>query len=123
MKLENHISNLLKQHNCVIVPNFGGFIANYESAWINHSCLFIYPPFNQVLFNGNLTQNDGLLANELVQTMMISYADALAKISVEVKYWRKHLEAGDRIELNEIGFLFLQNGQVVFEQNREVNLL
>jgi hypothetical protein len=33
------------------------------------------------------------------------------------------LEEGHRIELEEIGFLFLQNNQVVFEQNREVNLL
>jgi cell division protein FtsN len=123
MQLENHISSLLKQHNCVIVPEFGGFIANYESAWINASRGIIYPPHKQVLFNANLIQNDGLLANELVQAMMISYADALAKISAEVKYWRKHLEAGDRIELNEIGFLFLQNGQIVFEQNREVKLL
>jgi len=123
MQLENHIADLLKQHNCVIVPEFGGFIANYESAWINHSRGIIYPPHKQILFNGNLTQNDGLLANDLVMKMTISYADALAKISAEVKYWRKHLQDGDRIELGEIGFLFLQNDQVVFEQDREVNLL
>jgi hypothetical protein len=50
----------------VIVPEFGGFIANYESAWINRQRALIFPPYKQILFNGNLTQNDGLLANELV---------------------------------------------------------
>ncbi len=123
MQLEGHISNLLKHHNCVIVPEFGGFIANYESAWINRQRALIFPPYKQILFNGNLTQNDGLLANELVLKTAVSYADALAKISVQVKDWRKQLEEGRRIELEEIGFLFLQNNQVVFEQNREVNLL
>ncbi|MBK6527421.1 MAG: SPOR domain-containing protein [Crocinitomicaceae bacterium] len=123
MQLEGHISNLLKHHNCVIVPEFGGFIANYESAWINRQRALIFPPYKQILFNGNLTQNDGLLANELVIKTAVSYSEALAKISVQVKDWRKKLEEGHRIELEEIGFLFLQNNQVVFEQNREVNLL
>jgi cell division protein FtsN len=123
MQLEGHISNLLKHHNCVIVPEFGGFIANYESAWINRQRALIFPPYKQILFNGNLTQNDGLLANELVLKTAVSYSDALAKISTQVKDWRKQLEEGHRIELEEIGFLFLQNNQVVFEQNREVNLL
>lgn len=123
MQLEGHISNLLKHHNCVIVPEFGGFIANYESAWINRQRHLIFPPYKQILFNGNLTQNDGLLANELVLKTAVSYSDALAKIAVQVKDWRKQLEEGHRIELEEIGFLFLQNNQVVFEQNRELNLL
>ena len=30
-KINNYISFLLSEHNCVIIPNFGGFVANYES--------------------------------------------------------------------------------------------
>lgn len=123
MQLEKHIASLLKHHNCVIVPEFGGFIANYESAWINRSRALIFPPYKQILFNGNLTQNDGLLANELVLKASMTYPQALQAIATQVKNWRQQLEAGDRIELEEIGFLFLQHKQVVFEQNREVNLL
>ncbi|MBI3136097.1 MAG: HU-CCDC81 and SPOR domain-containing protein [Bacteroidetes bacterium] len=123
MQLEHHIANLLKHHNCVIVPEFGGFIANYESAWINRSRAVIYPPYKQILFNGSLTQNDGLLANELVLKSAVSYTAALDRIAAQVKEWRKQLDEGQRIELDEIGFLFLQNNQVIFEQNREVNLL
>lgn len=123
MQLEKLIANLLKHHYCVIVPDFGGFIANYESAWINRERHLIFPPHKQILFNGNLTKNDGLLANEVALKNAVSYTDALAKISLQIKDWRKQLEEGQRIELDEIGFLFLQNNQVVFEQNREVNLL
>jgi len=123
MQLHDYISQLLKNHNCVIVPNFGGFIANYEPANVNRSAYVIYPPRKQVLFNGNLTQNDGLLANELALKESLTYVNALAKIEANVSEWRKKLAAGERIEIDEIGFLFSQNNQLIFEQNRETNLL
>ena len=123
MKLESHISELLKLHNCVIVPEFGGFIASYESAWVNRSRSVITPPFKKVLFNEKLIQNDGLLANELVLQHAISFNEAMSEIQTHVNAWRKNLEAGQRIELGEIGFLFKQENKIIFEQNREVNLL
>ncbi|MBK9190266.1 MAG: SPOR domain-containing protein [Crocinitomicaceae bacterium] len=123
MKLENHIADLLKLHNCVIVPEFGGFIASYESAWVNRSRSVITPPFKKVLFNDKLIQNDGLLANELVIQHAISFNEAMSEIQMHVNAWRKNLEEGHRIELGEIGFLFKQENKIIFEQNREVNLL
>lgn len=123
MQLHNHISNLLNNHNCVIVPNFGGFIANYAPASINLASHVIYPPYKQVLFNLNLTKNDGLLANEVMTKEFLSYENSLQKIETNVSDWRKKLNLGERIELGEIGFLYSQNDQIVFEQNRETNLL
>jgi hypothetical protein len=35
MELNKYISDLLRKHNCVIVPDFGGFVANYRSAVID----------------------------------------------------------------------------------------
>lgn len=123
MKLEIHISDLLKQHNCVIVPEFGGFIASYESAWINRNRSIIFPPSKKVLFNESLKQNDGLLANELVIQHNVNFNHAMLEIQNCVDVWKKNLEAGQRIELGEIGFLFKQENKIVFEQNRETNLL
>ena len=33
--LDSHISYLLHEHNCVILPAFGGFVANYHSSRID----------------------------------------------------------------------------------------
>lgn len=123
MQLERIITDLLKEHNCVIVPDFGGFIGNYESAWINRSRHIIYPPFKQILFNTKLIQSDGLLVHTTSQTLAMDYTEASLWVTEEVKRWKKELSAGKRIDLGEAGFLFREQEQILFEQNREVNLL
>ncbi|MCC3160852.1 hypothetical protein LJ737_26680, partial [Hymenobacter sp. 15J16-1T3B] len=32
MQLTDHIQHLLRDHDCVIIPDFGGLIADYEPA-------------------------------------------------------------------------------------------
>lgn len=123
MRLEQYISNLLKQHNCVIVPDFGGFVANYKSAIINEGKKKIFPPSKSVLFNHHLTNNDGLLANEVANQQNCSYPDALSLIKGKVNDWEKRLDEGDRVELEDLGFLFKREGQIHFEQSRDTNLL
>jgi hypothetical protein len=123
MQLHHYITALLKNHNCVIVPGFGGFIGNYEPAKVDPGMALIFPPAKQVLLNPNLSKNDGLLANAVCEGEKITYTDALALIELEVDTWRRSLVAGGRIELGEIGFLYHQNGAVIFEQNRGYNLL
>ena len=123
MELSKHIAHLLQKHNCVIVPDFGGFIANYKSAVIDHSKMHVMPPSKSVLFNPNLVNNDGLLGNSIAHEKEITYPSALDLISDNVNDWKKQLSNGNRIEIGEIGFLFQQDGQIILEQNRETNLL
>lgn len=123
MRLENYIQDLLVDHNCVIVPDFGGFVANYRSAVIDDFKKRIQPPSKQILFNANLSSNDGLLGNYISKCESISYDEALKNIGLSVKEWRNVLNEGGRIEFGELGFLYHQQGRVVFEQSRELNLL
>ena len=123
MKLEGYIAALLKDHNCVIVPDFGGFVANYRSAVIDEFSKKIHPPSKSILFNPKLTNNDGLLGNYISQKQSIDYPSALNYIIESVAEWRKGFEKGDRIEVGEVGFLYQENGVIHFEQSREVNLL
>ena len=123
MNLSIHIADLLHKNNCVIVPNFGGFIANYQSAVIDELRQKIYPPSKQVLFNKNLISNDGLLANYVAQKVKTTYADALKNINDNVEEWKKDLAEGKRIEIGEIGFLYSDGQQIKFEQNKSYNLL
>ena len=59
--VENYISELLFLHDCVIMPEFGGFVGNQKSAQLNKSTGALIPPSKQILFNPNLKTNDGLL--------------------------------------------------------------
>jgi hypothetical protein len=123
MSIAPHIAELLHHHNCVIVPNFGGFIANYTSATIHPIDRRIWPPSKHVLFNPKLINNDGLLGQTIAETDQISYPQAIDFINDSVKKWQADLAKGKRIEIGEIGFLVQEKGQILFEQNREINLL
>jgi CCDC81-like prokaryotic HU domain 1/SPOR domain/CCDC81-like prokaryotic HU domain 2 len=123
MLLQDYIAALLKEHNCVIVPEFGGFVANYRSAVVDEFRKKIHPPSKSVLFNPHLTTNDGLLGNYISHDKSIDYSAALSFISNEVKDWSAKLVDGERIEVGEIGFLYSKNDKIQFEQSREVNLL
>ena len=68
MILAKHITDLLYRYDCVIVPEFGGFITNRIGAKLNESTQTFYPPTKQITFNSHLKHNDGLLANYIAET-------------------------------------------------------
>lgn len=123
MELSIYIEQLLQEHDCVIVPHFGGFIGNYQSAAINWSSHKIAPPSKSVLFNSNLIHNDGLLGHAVSADRKIAYPAALDFIQSNVKAWQLALDKGKRVEIGEMGFLFKTNNQIIFEQSRELNIL
>ena len=59
--LETLIGNLLLQHNCVVVPTFGGFVAQRVPARFDENSSSIHPPKKSVLFNKQLISNHGVL--------------------------------------------------------------
>ena len=48
--LEHYISDLLYIEDCIIIPDFGGFIVNDKSATINEKSGEITPPSKTILF-------------------------------------------------------------------------
>jgi cell division septation protein DedD len=88
LDLSNYIEQLLFANDCVIIPNIGGFIVNYEAAKIDFVAQELIPPNKTVSFNPKLVNNDGLLANFLVQREQINYKKAAQK----VEQWSTQIE-------------------------------
>lgn len=103
--LAKHISNLLFEHDCVIVPGLGGFITNYKPATIHPHHNTFYPPSKQVTFNAALTGNDGILTNALASGMGIDFQEARKFIDQKVHSVRISLMKGQKVEFDEIGYL------------------
>lgn len=123
MILANYIKDLLYRYDCVIVPNFGGFITNRMSATYNSHTSNFLPPFKQIAFNNNLKENDGLLANYIASVEGISFEDANKTLATVVNNWKVQLQK-DAIELAQVGTLSLnENQQIIFEPSTEVNYL
>lgn len=123
MTLESYIKDLLYRYDCVIVPNFGGFITNRIGARLDKNSNNFYPPLKQITFNSHLKINDGLLANYIVSAENVSYDAALENINKLVSNWKNQLKNGV-LEINDLGILKLNDSnKIIFEPNAKVNYL
>lgn len=107
MKVDKHISELLYLHDCVIVPSLGGFVANYTSAKIHPTQHTFTPPSKNIVFNKNLSINDGLLANGISRVEKISYPEAMDTISQFVSSTNAKLKKGEKVNIENVGTLNL----------------
>lgn len=123
MMLANYINDLLYRYECVIVPDFGGFVTNKIGAKINESNGTFSPPSKQITFNRHLTISDGLLANYIASSENISFEKASNAIALSVMEWQNELQSNS-LKIGSIGVLNLNtNGQIIFEPNHKVNYL
>ncbi len=116
IELDRHLEILLLSNDCVIVPNFGGFMAHHIEARKDGADGMLLPPARSIGFNPKLTINDSLLAQSYVESYDISYPEALVRIGDEVRELRQHLENDGSYELHGIGVITLNGeGHYVFE--------
>lgn len=124
MHLEKFISDLLYRHDCVVIPEFGGLVANYRSARLNAQTHLISPPSKYIGFNRHLKNNDGLLILHLSQLLNVTYQEAQKIVDSTVKEWKFTLHQEGRIFLDKIGTFFNdQSGNLQFIPEEEVNYL
>lgn len=114
MKISYHIFNLLQEHDCVIVPNFGAFVARNISAKISSDGSRIYPPNKEITFNKSLIKSDGLLINRISSNENISYEMANHKLSNWVVKSHKKISKQGYIEIKNIGSISLENEKYIF---------
>lgn len=123
-KIEQYISELLYKHECVIVPQFGGFVARHLPASISNEGSLISPPAKSILFNKNLQNNDGLLVNFVMEAENLSYNLANEQVLKFAHYCSSTLQAKQRVEINGVGVLFMNAEQSIqFEPQVDVNYL
>ncbi|OSY89044.1 hypothetical protein WH52_05125 [Tenacibaculum holothuriorum] len=123
MTIANYINDLLYRYDCVIIPNFGGFVTNKTGAKVNHFTHTMHPPKKEITFNSYLQHNDGLLANYIATNEKISFEEAVRKIAVEVAEWKEELTKTS-IEVAQVGTLSMnEDQQITFEPNLESNFL
>lgn len=124
MALERDLHDLLFEHDCVIVPGWGGFLAQYRPARLDEARHVIHPPSKDVGFNRHLLRNDGLLTDHIAKRDNIGFAVANSIIEREVAEWRAALDGTGRLELPRIG-IFYRDAQhnLQFDPDDRANFL
>ncbi len=124
MQLETFISDLLYRYECVIVPDFGAFLTERQSATVNETNHSFYPPRKIIAFNEQIQNNDGLLARYIADVEKIPFEVAVKKIKKHVKTLKSYLTQGETITFNDIGeIIFNSEGKIVFEPSYNLNYL
>ena len=124
MHLADHIRPLLRDHDCVIIPGFGGLVADAEPARRQPGRHVFSPPRKLVAFNQALTRNDGLLVDALAQYLNIPATQAREVLREAVGDLHHDLDATNRTELPGIGVFRRAAGRgLAFEYTGTDNLL
>ncbi|MDJ0365884.1 SPOR domain-containing protein [Hymenobacter sp. H14-R3] len=125
MNLSDHLRPLLRDHDCVIIPDFGGLVAESVPAQVHPGGRHLLsPPTRQVAFNQALTRNDGLLVDALREHLGLPAAEAREALRQAVAALHHELQNQQRTELPGIGVFRQQPGRgLQFEYTGTDNLL
>lgn len=99
----NHIEYLLSKHDCVVVPNFGAFLASWQSAEYDDVNGTLTSPHRQYSFNESLNTSDGLLVVSLSRTLSVDYDRASRIIQETVDAIRFELDNLGEFTFGRIG--------------------
>ena len=114
-ELSRHIEHLLLSHDCVVVPQFGGFVTMTTNAMREETEQLFFPPIRVVRFNPDLTEDDGLLTALVREEHHCAPSEAKRYIQHLVLNLRQQLLADGQADFGSIG-LFQQDedGHVSF---------
>jgi nucleoid DNA-binding protein len=115
-----YITELLENHDYVIVPGFGAFLTKYKPAHFDEERNLIHPPARDVFFNPDLKINDGVLLNHIAHREGLSAPKAhtaLESLRQELNY---RLDHGETVSIEGIGSISRKGMQFQFEPDLRV---
>ena len=121
-----HIDYLMTRHDCVAIPGWGAFIANYDSSRFDEAQEVMEHPRRSIGFNASAAHNDGLLAQSIMRREGLDYDEAMRFITDSVATFRQQLTMGCEVSMGRLGLFKLNEGQhiefVPFEDDNAYDL-
>ena len=122
VEINQYVKELLLLNDCVIIPEFGGFVANYKPATIETNQFSA--PTKEIAFNNKLVSNDGLLINFISETERIDYFGAKQRLDSFVQETILNLERNRNVYFEGVGYLHYDSREnLLFEPLIKQNLL
>jgi nucleoid DNA-binding protein/cell division protein FtsN len=116
------IESLLLEHDCVIIPNFGGFVINVQDFKFDEKEAIIHPRKKSIAFNERLKSDDGILAMHIVKQNMISQKKAFESVAAFGKEMKDGLKNNEPLAFGNLGtFSLTEESKIVFEPNQTFN--
>ena len=120
LRISSHIERLLFFNDCVIIPDFGGFVLQMHSAIVAPGEHIFRPPYKEIVFNPTLKHNDGLLSESYMQLYGMDYNEAQVSMKSDIDLLKKELDTSGTVLLGRVGQFRKENRVLLFEQGNDV---
>ena len=122
-RIVEHIERLLLRHDCVIIPDFGGFVLqSIPAVYLDDEHSFT-PSRKEIVFNSTLTYNDGLLAELYMQEYSADFNKAQQLVSKDVSLMKESLSNNSELQLGAIGLFIKEYERLIFMPGRSSDVL
>lgn len=116
------LEHLLYEHECVIIPDFGGFVVNAQGFSFNEKEGKIYPKKKFVAFNEKLKTDDRFLSTEWAKKKSIPQKEATIEIANISKELKSLLISQGILTIGVLGsFTLIQENRISFSPNPDFN--
>jgi len=120
--IQKYIAELVLNHDCVIIPGLGAFIAQPTSADIHPITHKFTPPGRTIGFNVQIKINDGLLASYIASAEDITFQLANTRIDEFVTAFNDSIHTYRLFNLKNVGrFFYNLEGKLEFEPDYTIN--
>ena len=116
-----HIINLLKDHECVVLPNLGGFILKPQSAKLRENS--IVAPTKIIGFNPSIDAEDGLMIGALMTHYQMSYLTAKSEVEKYANTVAYQLKKNSSHTIEGLGNLFINETKQIKFQSTHIGQL
>lgn len=108
------IEYLLLNHNCVIVPGFGAFLAQQMDSRKSETDEAFLPPYRTVRFNQDLQEGDDFFINSLKEIYRVTTPRAQKMLLEWTSEFHQTMEEQEEVEFGSIGRFTLNEGNLIF---------
>lgn len=118
----DYTRKLLFEHDCVVLPDLGGFLVYFSHAFYSEQNALYHAPQKRVAFNEALKLDDGLLAHYLTINEQITREDAQKRIRQFVEDIKQSIRENGSFLMEGIGSLSInEESKLQFEPLPNVN--
>jgi len=124
LRIFTHIERLLLTNDCVIIPEFGGFVLHPCPASYQPEKHRFCPPEKGIVFNPTLKYYDRLIPESYIQMYGVTFEEAHISLRKDTEELHQLLDKERSVYFEKIGFLRKDDvGKVFFEAERNSSFI
>ncbi|MDR0756573.1 MAG: SPOR domain-containing protein [Tannerella sp.] len=113
LEIATHIERLLRVNDCVIIPDFGGFVLQNCPAVYERDTHLFRPSCKEIIFNPTLRHDDGLIAGSYMQAYGMVFSRARAALKKDIEKLNVALDEQSEVRLEGIGLFRKEVGETI----------